>query len=79
MRILYAHPTKERGNRPCIGFVDVELDENVRLYGIRVVRQPDGRHIIYAPQAGHRHAASFSRPFAEELTTAAVTALEAAR
>jgi len=79
MKVLYAHRTKERGNRPCVGFVDIELDEHVRLYGLRVVRQPDGRHVVYAPQAGQRHAASFSRPFAEELTAAAVAALEAGR
>jgi len=79
LKILYAHPTKERGTRPCVGFVDIELDENVRLYGIRVVRQPDGRHLVYAPQCGQRRAATFSRDFAEQLTAEAVAALGAAQ
>ena len=79
MHVLYAHRTEERGKRPCIGFVDVEINSDLRLYGIRVVRQPDGRHMIYAPQSGQRHAASFSRPFAEELTALAVDALGAAQ
>ena len=79
MKILYAHPTKERGERPCVGFVDVELNEHIRLYGLRVVRQEDGRHLLYAPQAGQRRTATFSKPMAERLTALAVEALEAAR
>jgi hypothetical protein len=79
MKILFARPTKERGQRPCVAFVDVELNEHVRLYGLRLVRQPDGAHLIYAPQAGHRHSASFSKPMAEELTALAVAAYEATR
>ena len=79
MQILYAHSVEERGNRPCVGFVDVEISPDVRLYGLRVVRQPDGKHIVYAPQCGQRRSATFSRPFAEELTAAAVDALGAAR
>lgn len=75
MQILYAHRVEERGQRPCIGFIDIELDEHVRLYGLRVVRQPDGRHVTYAPQCGQRRSATFSREFAEELTAAAVAAL----
>lgn len=79
MRILYAHPTKGRGERECIGFVDVEINDDLRIYGLRILRQPDGRHIVYAPQAGHRRTATFSRPMAERLTAMAVAALEAAR
>lgn len=78
MRILYAHPTRGRGERECIAFVDVELNEHIRLYGLRLVRQADGKHLIYAPQAGQRHAATFSKPLAARLTELAVEALEAA-
>ncbi|WP_105419212.1 hypothetical protein [Neorhizobium sp. T25_27] len=77
MRILYAHPTKETGDRACVAFVDVELNEHVRLYGLRLVRQPDGEHLLYAPQAGHRRAATFSKPLAARLTELALAALGA--
>ena len=79
MKILYAHPTGENGQRDCVAFVDVELNDDVRLYGLRLVRQPDGRHRIYAPQAGHRRTATFSKHVSEQLTALALDAYEAAR
>lgn len=78
MRILYCHPTHETGRKDCIAFVDVELNEHVRLYGLRLVRQPDGAHFLFAPQAGQRRTATFSKPLAERLTALAVEALGAA-
>ncbi|NNU37074.1 hypothetical protein G9X64_11370 [Rhizobium sophorae] len=44
-------PTKEAGLRDCVAFVDVDLNDDVRLYGPRLVRQADGNHLVYAPQA----------------------------
>ncbi|RFB95304.1 hypothetical protein B5K11_10195 [Rhizobium leguminosarum bv. trifolii] len=79
MKILYAHPIGETGQRDCVAFVDVELNDDVRLYGLRLVRQPDGRHLLYAPQAGHRRTATFSKSLAEQLTALAVEAYEAVR
>lgn len=78
MRVLYCHPTKGRGQRNCVAFVDVEINEHMRLLGLRLIRQPDGAHYIYAPQVGQRRAATFSKPLAERLTALAVDALEAA-
>ncbi|MBB2832406.1 UNVERIFIED_ORG: hypothetical protein GGD51_002535 [Rhizobium esperanzae] len=79
MKILYAHPTGETSQRDCVAFVDVELNDDVRLYGLRLVRQADGRHLLYAPQAGHRRTATFSKPLAEQLTALALDAFEAVR
>lgn len=79
MKVMYAHPTGETGPRDCVAFVDVQFNDDVRLYGLRLIRQPDGRHMIYAPQAGTRRTATFSRPMAEQLTALAVEAYEAAR
>ncbi|MDR9782292.1 hypothetical protein [Rhizobium redzepovicii] len=79
MKILYTHPTRETGQRDCVAFVDVQLNDDVRLYGLRLVRQPDGNHMIYAPQCGQRRAATFSTPMAKQLTELAMEALEAAR
>jgi len=78
MRILYCHPLKENAARDCVAFVDVELNEDVRMYGLRLVRQPDGAHLIYSPQCGTRRAATFSAPMAKRLTALAVEAYEAA-
>lgn len=78
MRVLYCHPTSESGGKHCIAFVDIELNEHVRLYGLRLLRQPDGAHYLFAPQAGHRRTATFSKPLAEHLTTLAVEAYEKA-
>ncbi|MGO4113239.1 hypothetical protein ACCS54_31280 [Rhizobium johnstonii] len=77
MRTLYCHPLKENTSRDCVAFVDVELNEDVRMYGLRLVRQPDGAHLIYAPQCGQRRAATFSTPMAKQLTELALEALEA--
>lgn len=79
MKILYCHPTNERGAKDCVAFVDVELNDHVRLYGLRLVRQPDGAHFLFAPQSGPRRTATFSKPLAERLTTLALEALEACR
>jgi len=78
MKILYCHPTGERGAKDCVAFVDVELNEHIRLYGLRLVRQPDGAHFLFAPQSGPRRTATFSKPLAERLTVLALEALEAA-
>lgn len=77
MKILYCHPTKERGAKDCVAFVDVELNEHIRLYGLRLVRQPDGAYFLFSPQAGPRRTATFSKPLAERLTALAVEALGA--
>jgi hypothetical protein len=78
MRVLYCHPTRESGPKDCVAFVDIELNEHVRLYGLRLLRQPDGAHFLFAPQAGHRRTATLSKPMAERLTALALEALEAA-
>lgn len=78
MRVLYCHPTGETGRKDCVAFVDVELNEHVRLYGLRLIRQPDGAFYIFAPQAGPRRTATFSKPLADRLTSLAVEAFEVA-
>ncbi|MBB4580389.1 hypothetical protein GGE45_002719 [Rhizobium aethiopicum] len=79
MKVLYCHPLDQQKERDAIAFVDIELNNDVRMYGLRLLRQPDGKHFLYSPQAGHRRTATFSRPLAEELTRLAVEAYQAAR
>lgn len=78
MKILYCHPLPCTKARDAVAFVDVELNEHVRLYALRLVRQPDGGYRLYAPQAGSRRTATFSDPMAQRLTALAVEAYEAA-
>ena len=79
MRILFCRqPESRRDDDRCIATVDVELDEHVRLYGLRLLRMPDGKHFIYAPQSGQRRTATFSRPMSERLTALALEAFEVA-
>lgn len=78
MRVMYCHPTKESSHRDCVAFVDVEVNEHLRLYSLRLVRQSDGTYFLYAPQAGQRRTATFSQPMAQRLTALAVASYEAA-
>jgi len=78
MKVLYCHPLRDAKARDAVAFVDVELNEHIRLYALRLVRQPDGAYRLYAAQAGTRRTATFSTPMAERLTALAVEALEAA-
>ncbi|MDX1240580.1 hypothetical protein GOL95_11070 [Sinorhizobium medicae] len=78
MRVLYCHKLKDAKERDCVASIDIELNEHIRLYALRLVRQPDGKLFLYAPQAGQRRTATFSKPMAARLTELAVAAYEAA-
>lgn len=79
MKILYCHRIREPGKKSCIAFVDVELNDDVRLCGIRVFKKNDGTHYVAAPQAGPRRIVTFSAGLQAALTALAVEALEAAQ
>lgn len=77
MRILYCHPVNDsRGAHTCLCTVDVELNPEVRLYGLRLLRMRDGKHLVFAPQSGTRRCATFSPAMAERLTALALEAWE---
>ena len=81
MRLIESHPIAaelDRTGHICIGLIDVELTPDLRLYKLRLLQMKDGRHRIYAPQAGRHLTASFSPALAERLTAMAVDALVAA-
>lgn len=79
MKVIYCRRLDSAKDRDAIAFIDVELNDHIRIYGLRLLRQPDGAHYIYAPQqAGGRRTATFSKPMAEWLTAMAVEAYEAA-
>lgn len=80
MRVLYAHKLEEtqRDGHVCLCTVDVELNDHIRLYALRLLRMRDGNHIIYAPNAGKRRSATFSPALASRLTDLALAAYGAA-
>lgn len=79
MRVLYAHPVEQdqRDGHHCLCTVDVELNEHVRMYALRLLRMANGRHLLFAPNAGARRSATFSPELSARLTDLALAAYEA--
>lgn len=76
MRILYTHRLDEpqRDGHTCLCTVDVELNDHVRLYALRLLRMQDGKHLLFAPNAGKRRSATFSPALSARLTDLALEA-----
>lgn len=73
MRIVYMNPVSDdRGRNVCVATIDIELNEDVRLYGLRLLRMEDGEFRVYAPQAGKRRTATFSHEMVRRITELAV-------
>lgn len=63
-----------------VAIFDMQLSQDVRVYGLRLMRAPDGRHVVYAPSAnGGRRVATFSPALAAELAELATNELQGAR
>lgn len=61
------------GSVKVVATFDLQLTDDVALYGMRLCRAPDGRHVTYAPTAlGGRRSATFARSLAETITAAAL-------
>lgn len=76
MEILDLQPSANPGGGAMkhVATFDLALDDNVRFYGMRLLRSPDGGHVTYAPTAiGGRRSATFARPLAEAITKQALT------
>jgi hypothetical protein len=73
MRILHFQPIDEPslGNH-AIGMFDLELTEDCRLYGLRLLRMRDGRLLTFAPQSGSRRVATFATGLAAQITKLAI-------
>ncbi|MEF2549986.1 hypothetical protein VQ042_01225 [Aurantimonas sp. A2-1-M11] len=58
---------------------DLELSDDCRIYGLRLMRAPDGRHLVYAPSGnGGRRLATFSTALAAEIAEIAASEMERA-
>lgn len=55
------------GHRAIASF-DLQLTDDCRLYGLRLLRMRDGNILTFAPQSGPRRVATFAAPLAERIT-----------
>lgn len=55
---------------------DLQLTPDIAVYGMRLLRAPNGDHVSYAPTAlGGRRSVTFGRSLAETITAAALKTL----
>ncbi|CAN7313052.1 hypothetical protein LJR251_001627 [Rhizobium rhizogenes] len=54
---------------------DVQLGPHLRLFNLTLKESPDGRLRTFAPKAFGKHAASFHPELAQQITNAAVAAI----
>ncbi|UXS38353.1 hypothetical protein FY150_00975 [Agrobacterium tumefaciens] len=78
MQILSMKPIDEPalGHRAIAAF-DLQLTDDCRLYGLRLLRMRDGNILTFAPQSGPRRVATFAAPLAERITKLATDQYEA--
>lgn len=75
MHILEICP-EPPGGRTLARF-DVQLNDDVRLYGLRLVKMSNGRRLSYAAEARGQRTATFAPELADTITKAASAAYEA--
>lgn len=79
MRVLDLKPAVHPGGGTVrlVAEFDLELSDAVRLYALRLMEAPSGRHLVYAPNAnGGRRTATFSSAMATAITQVALNELE---
>ncbi len=78
MRILDLQTIDEPsvGHR-AIAVFDLQLTDECRLYGLRLLRMRDGRLLTFAPQSGSRRVATFANDLASQITKLATDEYEA--
>lgn len=76
-KILAIRPAAAAAGGRTIAVFDVQATEHIRLFNLRLVETPDGRHLTYPPNAMGERTATFSPSLATEITRAASAALGA--
>lgn len=75
MRILALTPVADPGGGKMrlVATFDLQITEDIRLCGMRLLRAPDGQLLTYAPMAvGGRRSVTFSPEMTTEIRQAAV-------
>ncbi|TBC10017.1 hypothetical protein [Rhizobium ruizarguesonis] len=79
MRVLSLIPAADPGggSMKLLAVFDLQLTPDIAIYGMRLLKAPNGQHVSYAPTAhGGRRSVTFARPLAEAITAAALQTLE---
>lgn len=76
MKILSIRPLPHGGGDRNLARFDVEVNGNIRLYGLLLHQFPDGTRRIAGPQSNGRHFVTFLPDIAAEITNAASIAYE---
>lgn len=79
MRVLSLTPAADPGggSMKVVASFDLQLTPDIAVYGMRLLKAPNGQHVSYAPTAlGGRRSVTFARPLAEAITAAALQTLE---
>jgi hypothetical protein len=76
MHILSITPSHSDGGGSVreVARFDLQLSPDVRLYGLRLMQTPEGRHLTYAPSSAGRRFATFAPTLVEDITISAVSA-----
>ena len=75
MRILSLRPVPP-GTGSALAHFDVELNDDIRLFGLRLSKRESGGHSVYAPNSMGRRAATFSYDLVAQIAAAALAALK---
>ena len=75
VKILSIRPAPP-GAGGAVAHFDVEISDDIRLFGLRLSRREAGGHSVYAPNAAGRRAATFSYALVDQIAAAALAAIE---
>ncbi|KQR77596.1 hypothetical protein [Rhizobium sp. Leaf341] len=82
MKITEIHRTTPQPGKAvrAVAIFDLEVSDDLRMFGLRLMEAPDGRFLIYAPSAnGGRRLATFSPALSCQIADLAATELKGAR
>lgn len=75
MHILSIRP-EPPGAGSVVARFDLELSDQLRMFGLRLIKKPDGHRAIYAPNSGGVRVVTFGAALVQEIANAAEAAIE---
>lgn len=75
MKILSIRPVPP-GAGGAVAHFDVEINDDIRLFGLRLSERAAGGHSVYSPNAMGRRCATFSYKLVDQIAAAALAALK---
>lgn len=76
MRILSIRPEPPGGLGRTVARFDIALNDDLRLFGLRLTERAAGGHSVYSPNAHGARVATFSQDLVQEIACAALAALK---